>query len=355
MTTTSTGFFTDFLAKFAGEVVGRSTFDVAHQLLQRMFGGDRAEALLKILELDEHDIWFGGATPDTNQIATRVTRSIPILTIANLKGGVGKTTLAANLGVYFADRGKQVLLIDFDWQGSLTVAVAHQPHLGNAANAPQSKANKLIDGTADAQWILQAAEAVTNVPNLSIIPAFYSFAACENRVMIEWLIRKRQTDIRYRLAHLLHNHAIQERFQLIIIDAPPRFSTAVVNALCASTDLLIPAKLDKISVEAVHTFMTLVQESKIIYPHLNLAGIVGTMKCEAPDLPYKDYEEECIILMKQYCRNNGFSEDRVLEESSIPEKTNLARLIGRRPAIRDSSLKAPFENLALKLEGRLWP
>lgn len=158
-------------------------------------------------------------------------RGLPILIIANLKGGVGKTTMAANLAGYFAkDTGKRVLLIDLDFQGSLSSMV-----LRDDQRLPKewqdSKASRLISGDKDANWPSDVAVQVASL-NIWTIPAFYDVAQAENRLLVEWLTTEDpKTDTRYNLATILHSGVARQHFDIVIIDAPP----TTYHRVCASS------------------------------------------------------------------------------------------------------------------------
>ena len=229
-----------------------------------------------------------------------------ILAIANLKGGVGKTTLAANLGAYLArEWQKRVLLIDLDFQGSLSsMAFPGKDWLPGAHQS--SLATRLISGDiapVDVPLLAQEVDLRSgeNGPGrLQVITAYYDLAQADNRIMIEWLLqcihfrpgdlrealieRLRgnllgTADVRYTLAKSLHSDIVQRAFDLIIIDCPPRLTTAKIQALCASSHLLIPTIFDRTSAEAVVTLYEQIETLKRarICPHLRYMGVVGTM------------------------------------------------------------------------------
>jgi cellulose biosynthesis protein BcsQ len=210
-----------------------------------------------------------------------IRNSKPIIVVANLKGGVGKTTTVANLiGHYGNAKGKRVLAIDLDFQGSLSAILLsdadHKNALGEQADGRPSKAAQLVSGR-EGGWVLNTTEAVLEVDKARCVPSYYSLSTTENQVMVEWLIAKRTDDIRYSLARTLHSPEIQGRFDIVIIDAPPRLTTSSVQALCAATHVLIPTILDGLSAEATGGFIDQLCTNHSIWPHLKLLGAFGNM------------------------------------------------------------------------------
>jgi chromosome partitioning protein len=245
--------------------------------------------------------------------------SIPVLMIAATKGGVGKTSLAGSLAAHFAMRWTQrrqdsnaenplrILVIDQDFQGSYTTMTVAVPQ----RYAQPSKANRLVSGELGGVGVQGEAEPLTQpgMRPLSIwtIPAYYDLAQAENRMLLSWLfplsdrrliswllkllkLRDDQPaaaeDVRYLLAKALIHPHVQAAFDLVIIDAPPRLTTSHIQAMCASTHLLIPTILDGLSADAVGRYLDQVATHKLgpvgnasraICPHLEPIGVVCTM------------------------------------------------------------------------------
>jgi cellulose biosynthesis protein BcsQ len=216
--------------------------------------------------------------------------SPPVLVVANAKGGVGKTTVAASVGARLAELAvehgkKPILLIDLDFQGSLSSMSIAGGNKGSL-NGHDSKATYLISGDMDAFNIIGSDQAtvkinshVSNVERLRIVTADYDLAQAENRVMIEWLLSDRKTDVRFRLLEILSKDAVRDAFSAIIIDCPPRLTTGAIQALAAGTHVLIPTILDAPSAEAVLTFVGQIEKFREegICPNIKHIGVVATM------------------------------------------------------------------------------
>ena len=95
--------------------------------------------------------------------------------------------------------------------------------------------------------------------------------------MVEWLLGDRLQDVRYTLYHLLRQPDVRDRFGLVLIDCPPRLTTACIQALCTSTHILIPTVLDPTSAKAVGYFGTQLKRHEDLWPYLKVVGVLGTM------------------------------------------------------------------------------
>lgn len=222
-----------------------------------------------------------------------------VLVVANHKGGVGKTTLSANLGAFWSrEWGKRVLLIDLDFQGTLS-AMALRAGNWVPPKGQDSLATRTISGDLEPSIFVSCAKEVPQQPRLKVIPAYYDLAQADNRLIIEWLLQCKPAraksamrmmrdllfgnaltmrDIRFNLADLLQSRAVRQEFDVIIIDCPPRLTTGAVQALCAGSHLLIPTILDQASAEAVIAFVEEIEGLKKgnVCPHIKYVGIVGT-------------------------------------------------------------------------------
>jgi cellulose biosynthesis protein BcsQ len=209
---------------------------------------------------------------------SRIGRRKPIiLTVANNKGGVGKTTVVGNLLAYFDKKGKSVLAIDMDYQGSLSTML--QGEQDAALQTGTSNVNALLQRGADVTSLFTVARGLgKNLTRSSFVSAFYDLALFEDRMMVEWLLQENDgEDVRYRLANVLLQRQV-ERYDVVLIDVPPRLSAGTINALCASTHVLIPTKFNPIAAEPVANFLTATTRLlNQLNPAVRFAGVVETM------------------------------------------------------------------------------
>lgn len=249
-----------------------------------------------------------------------------VVTFGNLKGGVGKTTLAANFGAYLSQNGYKVLLIDLDYQGSLSNGLM----LAANYEEVESRAEMLLEDGANLVTLERAKVHLTPVMHRGwLVPASYPFAQAESRLLMQWLLpysgESHQIDVRYRLAHALLRPEVRNSYDVIVFDMPPRMSIGAVNALVASHHFVVPTILDKLSIEAISQFLSQMKAVKSdLGLGLDLAGIVPTMTLKSG---YSKREIDMLGFVADSAK--AWSTDRTLVlERNIPKRTAIARAAG---------------------------
>jgi chromosome partitioning protein len=306
---------------------------------------------------DDNNLWLRRPVmKQPDHYHKRLQDSIPILLVANLKGGVGKTTIAANLAIYFERcKGERVLAIDLDHQGSLSSMLL--PEAVQRTQRPADAVKELIGGSPDggAALFSKSVPIRHSQRDSRLIECDDAFGNFETQLLLEWLIGDRKDDIRYNLARVLHSAAVQKNFDRVIIDAPPRMTTGFVNALCASTHLVVPFVLDILSAERVGLFLRTVRRMRgPLFPHLELAGVVGTLKGDGTE-KLRDTEQRAILEAKRGVSGNWSVGDYVLTDVLIPRKQSIADTAGIGIDLEVAACFDPLGQRLLKLTTRNLP
>jgi chromosome partitioning protein len=183
-----------------------------------------------------------------------------IVSLANQKGGVGKTTTTINLGAAMAELGKRMLLVDFDPQGALSVGLGINP-----MSLDLTVYNLLLDRSVDPEQAILK----TQTPGVEILPSNIDLSAAEVVLVSEVA---REQALKRALA------PIRDAFDYILIDCPPSLGLLTVNALTASDGVVIPLECEYFALRGMALLMDTVQKVRDrLNPDLRLEGIIPTM------------------------------------------------------------------------------
>jgi len=196
-----------------------------------------------------------------------------IISVANQKGGVGKTTTSVNLSACLAEKGKKVLLIDIDPQGNSTRG------LGVDKKSLESTTYEVLlgDNTIESTMLNNVFE------NLDLLPADVDLAGAEVELIgtpeSNFILQKKL-------------EVFRDIYDFIIIDCPPSLSILTINALCASNTVLVPIQCEFFALEGLSQLMyTINLVRKRLNPHLDIEGIVFTMYDGRTNLSLQVVEE----------------------------------------------------------------
>jgi len=172
-----------------------------------------------------------------------------IMTVANQKGGVGKTTTAVNLAASLSQHGVRVLVVDLDPQGNASTALNVEHHVGR-----ESIYNALVEERSLSEIIAEVPE----MPGLYCAPATIDLAGAEIE-LVPMVAREG------RLARAIEQ-LDTSNFDYVLIDCPPSLGLLTVNALVAAEEVLIPIQCEYYALEGLEQLLRTVE---LVRAHLN--------------------------------------------------------------------------------------
>lgn len=215
---------------------------ISHSTIRRRIEAGELEAFTErgrqVVRLSDVQNLYADTKPIAN-VGCRV------IAFANQKGGVGKTSTAANLAAALAQRGSEVLVIDCDPQGNLTQALGANPDVLKA-----TLYTVLVEGKSIEDAIISSPPAVSGLPNLKLVGADLELADADMRLAGAV---GRETLLQEAL------EPVRPRFDFILLDCPPALGVLTINALAAATEVIIPVDMGIFSLKGVARLQETIQ------------------------------------------------------------------------------------------------
>lgn len=194
-----------------------------------------------------------------------------VYAIANQKGGVGKTTTAYNIGSALAEQGQEVLIVDLDQQGSLTLSTGTRPKSLKTGETIYDVLKSYAFATRQKPPLPMASVMRQVRPHLSLVPANGEFASFDIEIVSA---TERERILRRALEPL------RKKFT-ILLDCPPNLGLVVINALTAANEVLIPLQTDYLAAQGVTQLIeTIEYVQDRLNPELIYTGILLTQADE---------------------------------------------------------------------------
>lgn len=280
---------------------------------------DGLNTILDMVRNPNGELWSARAPSPEDLARKSGPVGCKVLSVVSFKGGVGKTTVAMNLGAYFAEKhNMRVLFIDMDYQASLANLLVSA---AKAEGYVENWGRWLLPATSPIDVLNTAVNVDGAVKNAALIDTGYALNSLETREMLRWMVNETDDDVRFRLQRILRHEAAANRYDLVIIDTPPRPSTGTINALLASDYYVIPTNLNRISSEPIDLLVQ--QVNKLYHPlnqELKLLGVVGNRTSQTYDGTHRTQREAKFESLINNVLESEGSDARVFNQT-IPSRS----------------------------------
>jgi chromosome partitioning protein len=313
---------------------------------------DRLNRTLRIAQQMEGLTWRAKPNDATAPFVPMAERRVPILSVLNLKGGVGKTTLAANLGAAFARGGARVLLVDLDLQASLTSLYISGEELQQLSRERRLIQHYFEESMAGNQPRLLDCAHVCSEPKIELIGSADTLAYAELNLTVHWLLKPGKNDPRLLLRKALHDIDCNSRFDLVLIDCPPLLNISCVNALAAADFLLIPVMPSKSTTDRVRPMMGWLRSLRQnLNPDLKILGVAANRVYR--ETAMSNEEANLWSALRDQC-HEAWGEPVMMCRTLVPQSTDIRDAENeRRPLKAKDKTFASFVKLAAEISERL--
>jgi cellulose biosynthesis protein BcsQ len=306
-------------------------------------------------------LWTQPTMAGTPKFVELAERRTPIVSVLNLKGGVGKTTLTAYLARTLAARGYRILLVDLDLQGSLSSLFVSTFDLARLAQnggkflsdllspPPDAKAGRLIDYTIPCPLLGKHSR---------LLPTTDRLAYAELSQTVQWLLRvgakshkwNGSRDGRMILRKALHRETQYRRFDVVLMDCPPIINLCCANALAASDYVLTPITPSLKAIERVTPLLRRITEVQAtVNKDLRPLGVVvnNTRRAELTN-----QESDLLVSLPEQCLK-VYGHDVYRFDTVVPSRTAVRDAEQEFGAEMDPEVSKTFDALADEFLTRL--
>ncbi|HLW66248.1 MAG TPA: AAA family ATPase [Gemmataceae bacterium] len=318
--------------------------------LEKLF--QRVNQKLRLAQQMKGLTWTAPPTGSPARFVPLRERRMPVVAVLNLKGGVGKTTLTANLGAAYARGGWRVLLVDLDLQASLTSLYLPGEQIQQFSDTKRLVQDYFEKCTGGGEVRFADYVHSSSEERASIIGSADTLAYVELNLTVHWLLRPEKKDVRLLLRELLHEAKLASRFDLVLIDCPPLLNVSCVNALAAADYVLIPVMPSKLVTDRVPAMIAWLQMLRqSLNADLKIIGVVANRTQRSTGPTAEERNLWAAILDQSH---NAWGERVRLCATMIPQRVEVRNAENdRRPLNPGDEAFTFFQQLAVELSEQL--